>query len=193
MKKDSYFTSRGLSKILFLLAILTFFMPFLAVSCGSNELISPTGMDLITSREYAVLDTSAIIPSQISIIICLAALVILGVVLYSKQKRFTLLLWGFSIFAAVLSIVWFLFSEPKKLYLAALDYIGYNVTDVFSVNIGIGLWSLIIIIILLIAVYLKRLLFEPLHDIEPDEEDIKRRWFALGNPFELKTDYKTKA
>lgn len=188
MRHGGYFTSRGLSKLVLWLGVLTFFMPFLTVSCGTNEFITPTGIDAITSKTFAVLDTTSIFSSYISIIICLVSLVFLLIILYIKQKRFSLLLWGLSLVASTLSILWFSLTTPQKIFQIALNYVGYNIKDVLSVNIGIGLWTLIAIIIVLDIVYLKRLMFEPLVE-EENKKYIFARSFRLGNPFELETEY----
>jgi uncharacterized membrane protein YagU involved in acid resistance len=167
---------------------LSFFLPFLTISCGTNEFIKPTGIDVITSKEFAVQSTTALFPSFPSMVICLACIFFLLIVLYTKQRRYSLLLWGGSLFTATLSLLWFCVLIPAKIFNTALNYVDYNIKDVLSVNIGIGLWLLVGVVLTLDIIYLKRLIFEPF--LEEDHKKLKfDRSFRMGNPFELETEY----
>lgn len=166
----SIVSSRNLTKLFTVLGMLAFALPFLMVSCGSNQIAQFSGFELMqgASRFYPTYVTGQTnvmsIPMQPLLVVgfaCLAVTFVFSWLIYMPSSR---AFWGLASFAGAGAILTYLLIAREQLSPLVADVIkgsyAKNYFQYVAVNFGSGIFIAFLMNVVSFLMFIRKMFFE---------------------------------
>ncbi|MDR1101705.1 MAG: hypothetical protein LBL34_05065 [Clostridiales bacterium] len=157
---QSFLSSRGMTKIFMAVALIGFSLPFFVISCGTKDIVTFSGYDLIFGKEVFYIDRLVNHASEPLVIFSLISAIVVFVAAFFVYNKESLIVWVIASAAGLASLVYYLFTLSEKEMAVIQRVVEYDTAGQLSTVPQNGLYLTIIMFFCSFIMFVRKMFFE---------------------------------